>query len=140
MTSRGKTVTFFRLCFVLLATLYFSSILPNNYASAAQITSRSLTLQDGATDGGSKPSGVVKHLFSFTLPNVGNVNVGSIKFEYCTTPSGPSNPSCTTPNGLSTTSATLTNQTGATGFTLVNTTNGSPYITRLPRALQLEQR
>jgi hypothetical protein len=130
MTSRGKTVTFFRLCFVLLATLYFSSILHNNYASAAQITSRSLTLQDGATDGGSKPSGVVKHLFSFTLPNVGNVNVGSIKFEYCTTPSGPSNPSCTTPNGLSTTSATLTNQTGATGFTLVNTTNGSPYITR----------
>jgi hypothetical protein len=56
--------------------------------------------------------------------------VGSIKFQYCTTPSGPSNPSCTTPNGLSTTSATLSNQTGATGFSMVNTTNGSPYITR----------
>jgi hypothetical protein len=93
-------------------------------ASAAQITNRSLTLEAGASDGGSKPSGVVKHFFQFTLPTTGNV--GSIKFQYCTLAAG----TCNTPAGLSTTSATLSAQTGATSFTIVNTTNGAPYITR----------
>jgi hypothetical protein len=129
MTLRGKSGNLFRLSLVLLATLYFSSLISNN-VSAAQITSRTLTLQDGTTDGGSKPGGVVKHQFTFTLPNVGSPSVGSIKFEYCTTPNGPTNPACTTPNGLTTTSATLTNQVNAIGFTMVNTTNGAPYITR----------
>ena len=93
-------------------------------ASAAQITSRSLTLQAGASDGGSKPGGVVKHLFGFTLPS--GTNVGSIKLSYCTAASG----ACTMPTGLVTTSATLTTQTGVTGFTLNTTTNGAPYLTR----------
>ena len=92
--------------------------------SAAQITNRSLTLQAGTTDGGSKPSGVVNHLFSFTIPTTGNV--GSIKFLYCKLAAG----ACVTPTGLTTTSATMGSQSGATGFTLVNTTNGAPYITR----------
>jgi hypothetical protein len=107
---------------VLLISL--SANLPIHNAYAATLTSRSLTLEAGASDGGSKPSGVVKHLFSFTVPTTGNV--GSIKFQYCTTAGG----TCTTPTGLSTTSATILNQTGATGFTIVNTTNGSPYLTR----------
>lgn len=105
-------------------------IVPPSLASAAQITNRSLTLQDGASDGGSKPGGVVKHLFTFTLPSVGNTNVGSVKFEYCTTAADVGASTCVMPTGLVTTSATLTNQTGATGFTIVNTTNGAPYITR----------
>ena len=91
---------------------------------AAQITSRSLTLQAGATDGGSKPGGVVNHLFGFTTATT--ANIGSIQFLYCTTAGG----TCTTPTGLVTTSATMGTQSGATGFTLVNTTNGAPYITR----------
>ena len=96
---------------------------------AAQITSRSLTLKAGATDGGSKPGGVVNHAFAFSLPTSGTV--GSIKFEYCTTAANSvAFPACTMPTGLDTTSATLSSQTGATGFTIVNTTNGSPYITR----------
>ena len=94
--------------------------------SADQITLRSLTLQAGVTDGGSKPGGVVNHLFAFTLPSVGNTNVGSVQFLYCTTAAG----SCTTPTGLVTTAATLGTQSGATGFTIVNTTNGAPYISR----------
>lgn len=98
-------------------------------ASAAQITNRSLTLQAGTSDGATKPGGVVKHLFGFTLP--GGSSVGSIKFSYCTTASG----TCTMPTGLVTTAATLSNQTGATGFTIVNTTNGSPYITRTAAAI-----
>lgn len=93
-------------------------------ASAAQITARSLALQAGATDGGSMPGGVVNHFFTFTLPTTGNV--GSIKFQYCTTASG----TCTLPTGTVTTSATLGAETGATGFSMVNTTNGSPYLTR----------
>jgi hypothetical protein len=99
--------------------------LKGGHASAVQITNRRLTLEAGATDGGSKPSGVVKHLFTFDV--VSTSNLGSIQFLYCTTAAG----SCTTPAGLSTTAATLSSQTGAnTGFSLVNTTNGAPYLTR----------
>jgi hypothetical protein len=93
-------------------------------ADAAQITARKLTLVAGATDQGSKPGGVVKHQFDFTLPTTGSM--GSIKFQYCTTAGG----TCILPTGLLTTSATLGIQTGATGFTINNTTNGTPYITR----------
>lgn len=100
-----------------------------NTAHAAQITTRSLTLQGGATDGGSKAGGVVNHIFTFTLPTAGNV--GSIKFQYCTTASG----TCTLPTGLLTTAATLGTTTGATGFTINNATNGSPYITRTAAAV-----
>ena len=108
---------------VLVAALFSQAFLPS-IASAAQITTRSLTLQAGASDGGSKPGGVVNHLFNFIVP--GGSNVGSIQFLYCTTASG----ACTTPTGLSTTSASLGTETGATGFSMVNTTNGAPYLTR----------
>ena len=106
-----------------LQTLFVPSV------SAAQITNRSLTLQAGTTDGGSKPGGIVRHAFAFTLPTAGNVQ--SVKFEYCTTAANsPSFPTCVTPTGLSTTSATLGTESGATGFSIVNTTNGAPYLTR----------
>jgi len=101
-----------------------TQLIPISNANAAQITARSLTLVAGASDGGSKPGGVVNHQFSFTVPTTGNV--GSIKFEYCTLAAG----TCTMPTGLVTTSATMGTQSGATGFTMVNTTNGAPYITR----------
>lgn len=111
---------------VFLLAVAISPLLMVQSAYAAQITLRSLTLQAGATDGGSKAGGVVNHLYAFTLPNASGGNVGSIKFQYCTTAAG----SCTTPTGLVTTAATMGTQSGATGFTLNNTTNGSPYITR----------
>jgi hypothetical protein len=97
---------------------------------ASQITARSLTLLAGTTDGGSKPGGVVKHSFAFTLP--GGNTVGSIKFEYCTLAAGLT---CTTPTGLVTTSATLGSETGVTGTSIVNTTNGAPYLTRTAAAV-----
>lgn len=109
--------------FTLIVALLLQGFLPST-ASAAQITLRSLTLQAGVSDGGSKAGGVVNHLFQFTLP--GGSSVGSVKFEYCMLAAG----ACTTPAGLVTTSATLGTQTGATGFTLDNTTNGAPYLTR----------
>lgn len=100
---------------------------------AAQIVNRSLTLQAGATDGGSKPGGVVYHLFSFRLP--GGNTVGSIRFQYCETAADVGAATCVTPTGLLTTSATLGSETGVTGFTLNNTTNGAPYLSRTPAAI-----
>ena len=113
--------------FILISAIVVQAILPV-MASAAQITSRSLTLVASGATGGSLPGGVVNHFFTFTLPTSGNV--GSIQFKYCTTAADTGANVCITPTGLVTTAATLSSQTGATGFTINNTTNGSPYITR----------
>lgn len=121
--NRGSVVRVL-LAAVLLSTAFMSAFQSTD-AYAAQITQRSLTLQSGTTDGGSKPGGVVNHFFQFTIPTTGNI--GSIQFLYCTTASG----TCTTPTGLVTTTATIGSEGGAaTGFTLTATTNGSPYLTR----------
>ena len=123
MSESGKKIT--RIVFGMsILGIVLTSLSPVFTATAAQLTSRSLTLQAGASDGGSKPGGSVNHLFAFTAATTGNV--GSIQFLYCTTASG----TCTMPTGLVTTSATMGSQSGATGFTLVNATNGAPYITR----------
>lgn len=121
MSWRAKA--WFGVVLTSLVVLIFSTF-SFGVASAAQLTVRSLTLQAGGTDAGSKPSGVVNHLFAFTVAST--ANIGSIQFLYCLEAAG----TCTTPTGLVTTSATIGAQTGATGFTMVNTTNGSPYITR----------
>ena len=92
-------------------------------ASAAQITSRSLTLQAGTTAGGSDPGGVVNHNLTFTLAST--TSISSIQFLYCTTADG----TCSTPTGLLTTSATLGSSTSLTGFTINVASNGAPYIT-----------
>lgn len=126
MTNHHRSLTRISALLILVLALLLQAVVPS-LASAAQITSRSLTLQAGATDGGSLPGGEVNHLFTFTLP--GGSDVGSIEFEYCTLAAG----TCTTPTGLltdATNPTTLGSQSGATGFTLVNTTNGAPYLTR----------
>jgi hypothetical protein len=116
---------------LLLGAVIVPAFLPMS-ASAAQITARSLTLQAGPSDGGSEPGGVVHHFFQFNLPAVGNPNVGSIRFLYCTTASG----TCTTPTGLVTTNATLGSESGATGFSIDTAdVNGSPYLTRSAAAI-----
>jgi hypothetical protein len=124
MSVSGRRVSLFLVRAVVLAALLILVIPLRVVYATGQLTSRSLTLQSGTTDGGSKPGGVVKHLFGFTTATT--ANIGSIQFLYCTTAAG----TCTTPTGLVTTSATMGSETGATGFTLVNTTNGAPYITR----------
>jgi len=90
---------------------------------AGNVTSRSLTL------GSSAAGASTTHTFAFTVPTTGNV--GSIKFEYCTTAYS----ACVTPTGLVTTSATLSAQSGATGFTIVNGANGAPYLTRVASSI-----
>src|SRR5436190_20618698 len=124
MILSGKRALWLFVCILFSAVTVYT--LTSRSAYANQITSRSLTLQAGATDGGSKPSGVVNHFFEFTLPAVGNPSVGSIKFQYCTTAAdSPASPACVTPAGLTTTAATMGSQSGATGFTLNNSTNGA---------------
>jgi hypothetical protein len=99
--------------------------------SSALIQNRKLTLMAAPSgsppDGGSKPSGVnVEHEFSFNTSVTGDI--GSIRFEYCTTTEG----ACTVPTGLNTSSATLASETGSqiNGFTINNSTAGKPYVTR----------
>lgn len=101
--------------------------------SAAQITTRRLTLEAGATDGGSKPGGVVNHFFEFTMPGG---SIGSIKFEYCTTAANSAaSPTCVAPQGLDTSTTTLSAQLGATGFTnLTHQGSNSLYISRVSAA------
>lgn len=105
-----------------LSSLLILQLITPSMVMAGQITSRSLTLVAGTTDAGAKDSGVVKHLFSFTLPTAGAIS--SISFQYCQLAIG----TCVTPTGLSTTSATLGTQTGIT-FSNINTgSNGDPYV------------
>lgn len=101
---------------------------------AAQITDRTLTLQEGtAGDGGSKPGGTVDHKFDFDVPTTGTA-IGSIKFEYCDTAQVSA---CSAPTGMDATGVSLGAQSGgATGFTIGNGTDAPAptanvvYITR----------
>ena len=93
-------------------------------AQAAQITLRSLTLEAGASAGGSDPGGVVNHYFQFTIPST--TAVQSVQLLYCTTAALTCNP----PLGLVTAAATLgTTSAGLAGFTLNNATADAPYLT-----------
>lgn len=93
--------------------------LPPKHAHAVtqQITERVLTLEAGATDGGSLASGNVKHKFNFKLADTTS-NLGSISFQYCTTAAPVSGGvNCIAPAGMNVAASTLINSSGATGFT-----------------------
>ncbi|HUC96132.1 MAG TPA: hypothetical protein VMR16_00505 [Candidatus Saccharimonadales bacterium] len=136
MKVHQKTVARVLSVISIAGILVFQTVWPiTAYADPPlQITNRALTLVAGSTDGGSKPGGMVKHDFSFTIHS--NTNVGSIQFLYCTLAAG----ACVTPTGLVTTGATLTGQTGATGFSIDTAkVNGSPYITRTAASVPATQ-
>lgn len=128
-----------RLLWLAVGVLWLTAILlyslPTHKVYADQITSRSLTLQASGATGGSTPGGTVNHLFTFTVPNIGSGNVGSIRFQYCTKAREAVCTSATT-QGLDTTQASTALGTVTIGgvttnaFTLNKTTNGVPYITR----------
>lgn len=88
----------------------------NQAAYAAPLTDRSLTLLAGATDGGSKPGGIVNHKFKFTIPAGGSI--GSIRFTYCTTAADVGTSTCVMPTGMTAAAATLGNEVGITGTTI----------------------
>lgn len=121
--------------FILVASMVFPFIQASD-ASAAQITTRKLTLMSGATAGGSLPGGLVNHGFDFELTS--GSNVGSIKFEYCTTAAPvPNGVQCDTPAGLLTAAPNpnIGDQAGATGFVnIVSPTDGTIIISRAAAA------
>lgn len=122
---------------VAVALAFFGPLMLPSQVSAAQITNRSLTLQAGPTEGGSKPGGVVNHLITFTIPTMGTA-IGSIKFEYCTTAANsPAVPACVMPTGMDSTlgATALGSESGVSGFTLNKTTNGAPYLTKATAAI-----
>jgi hypothetical protein len=96
-------------------------------ASAAQITSRKLTLTSSVA------SAVTTYTFSFVLPTTGT-NILSAEAVICTTASG----SCTTPGGFSVTGSTLpsqpTNLGDASGWTVNTATAGSLRLVKAGNA------
>jgi hypothetical protein len=137
MKTHHKSFTRIFSAFILVAAILVQTFQAST-VSAAQITNRKLTLQAGPSDGGSKIGGVVNHKFDFNIP--GGSNIGSIKFQYCTTAAPVTNGvQCDTPTGLDTTlPATAfggeagSSVTGFTGFD--KTTNGTVIISRVSAA------
>ncbi len=131
-------MSFLAVAAVLVSQVAFFS----SSAGAAQIIDRRITLEAGASAGGSAPAAVVNHFFEFTQPGG---SVGSIKFEYCTTAANsPASPTCVAPSGLRLNTATLSAQTGATGFTnLTHVPGGADenvlYISRVAAATVTNQ-
>jgi hypothetical protein len=126
---------------VVLASIAVQAVPPQS-ASAAQITARKLTLQagttdtdaDGIPDGGSMPGGVVNHLFEFTLPTAGQ-DLGSIKFQYCTTAAAvPGGIDCNAPTGLSTATVALGAATPA-GLTAVTNPTANESVVSATSAI-----
>lgn len=102
---------------VLLLGFVASMPLP---VSAAQLSQRSLEI------GSVTPSAQTTHIFRFT--NTTSAMVGSVKFEYCTSPLAEL--PCDTPTGLDATSAVLTAQSGAGDFSLASASGNVIILTR----------
>lgn len=88
---------------IILATL--TPLFLSRGASAAQITSRSLTISSAV------PSGTSNYTFTFTVASTSDVE--GLKFQACTTAVG----TCTAPTGMSVSSATFGSQSGWQGAT-----------------------
>lgn len=105
---------------LLMGALLFAFITPIH---AANTPNRSLKLSNSyaaATN--------VNYVFRFDI--VGNYNLGSIVFEFCSEDPLPNQP-CTAPVGFNSLSRTLSNQTGETGFSIDPTsTNSRILLTR----------
>jgi len=113
-----KTRPVLRTGFILLAALI---LLSSNSVASLQLTSRSLRLADVSA------SSVTEHSFAFSFPSTNSV--GSLKFEYCTSPL-PQVP-CSAPTGLDTSSASLTGQSGETGFLVFSQSTNAIILGRV---------
>lgn len=88
-----------------VAVLLLAGAMPaltNQQVSAAQLTSRKVTLNKSAPDATD-----VEHIFQFDIPNTTAKKAG-IMYQFCTTPLG----TCTLPTGMVVNAATHDGQTG----------------------------
>lgn len=92
-------------------------------ASAADLGQRSLHISNAAS------GATTRHMFSFTYDST-NVAVGSVIFEYCTSPL-PALP-CVAPAGLDASGAVLAGQTGESDFVSVSFDTGRMVLGRTP--------
>jgi len=108
------TRRFRSLCVIALAAVIsIQSLFTALPANAAQITVRSLTLQANGATGGSKPGGIVNHLFTFTVPTA--ASIGSIQFQYCTTAADVGALTCVSPLGIEVGTPGVGSEAGWTG-------------------------
>lgn len=111
------------LSFVVLLALPLLAHIPK--ATAGQLMQRSLLIAS------SVPSAVTNHEFTFTYEST--TTVGSLMFEYCTTPLFQE--ACTAPTGLDVSGVTLQGQGGETGFSVFSATANQVILTRTPAAI-----
>ena len=107
---------------LLLGCAFTLSQVGRSLAVIVELTDRSITI------GTPVASATTSHTFNFNFANP--VDVGSIQFQYCTSPL--EGVPCTAPNGLNAAGAALAAQTGATGFGLLSATANNLIITRAP--------
>jgi hypothetical protein len=123
--NRLQKLSYQLVAFTMLLTLGLMAV--TSTASAAQITSRKLTL------GSSVASAATTYTFSGVLPTTGT-NVLSAEALICTTASG----SCSTPAGFTVTGSTLpsqpTNLGDASGWTVSTATAGSLRLSKAGNA------
>lgn len=121
LQQKSRTVLYLIVSVVLALVTLQSTMLPQ--ASAAQITSRKLTLSSSA--GGASS---VTYTFEFTVPS--STVLQSMQAQVCTTASG----ACTTPTGFVNSSSTLaaqpTNLGDASGWTVSTATAGSLRLSK----------
>lgn len=94
-------------------------------ASAADLVQRSLAISNP------DPGEPAVHTFSFSYAST-SVAIGSIVFEYCTSPllAIP----CDAPTGIDASGATLTSQTGQTGYFILTAQTNRITLSRAPAA------
>lgn len=97
-------------------------VLLHGRATAGQLSQRSIAL------GSTIDSANTTEEFTFTYENT--TNVGSVLFEYCTTPLFQD--VCTAPTGLDVSGAALQGQGGETGFSVQSATANRLVLTRTP--------
>lgn len=128
-----KRSSLFAAAFLLFAAWVVGDLaILTRQATAAQITSRKLTLSSSAngdiTTGaaGSGTNGAqARHTFDFTASGA---SIGSIEFLYCTTPLPGT--TCTAPTGMDASTVTTVGGTSATGWSL-GTSGNAPTASRI---------
>ncbi len=110
----------YRRCMVAIVLTLLMALSLTIRAAAAELTNRAVIITTAVT------GAVTDHQFKFNF--VSPDDVGSVAFQYCTTPLYED--TCAAPSGLDASNATLSSQFGQTGFVLGTTSSNSIIISR----------